>query len=119
MNYPYRCLKCEGTFEVIKSLAHINDVERCPECQSYRVERYISRTSFYGASVEDAEYNPAFGQVVRDKKHRNQLAKERNMVEIGNETPEKIHKKFDQDRDIKEKTSYDKIVDTSITLTSS
>ena len=45
-----------------------------------------------GAKVENAEYNPAFGQVVKNKNHRNELAKQRGLIEIGNEKPSTLHK---------------------------
>lgn len=90
MIYPYRCLQCNHEFEVIKPVAHLNDQELCPGCGANKVERYISTTHFYGAGDWDkAEYNPAFGKVIKNSKHRAQEAKARGWLEVGNEDYDK------------------------------
>lgn len=110
MRYPYRCLKCRHEWDVIKHHSRIDERETCPECGSQPAQRYIASGFFYGEKVEDAEYNPAFGQVVRNKAHRRELAKQRGMVEIGNESPEAIHRHFDQERESRAKRRYDDLV---------
>ncbi len=47
---------------------------------------------FIGASVQNAEYNPAFGQVVKNKYERSELCKKHGVEEIGNERPDTIRK---------------------------
>jgi putative FmdB family regulatory protein len=108
-NYPYRCHACGTHWESCKSVSDIDRVETCPACQEKcgRDDRYIGRTHFYGASDWDkAEFNPAFGKVVRNSKHRAQLAKERGYIEVGNENPDKIHDKFEKDRHEKRERSW-------------
>ncbi len=45
---------------------------------------------------EEPEYNPAFGRVVKNRQERKELAKQLNMVEVGNEKPSTIHKESDK-----------------------
>lgn len=97
--YPYNCTSCSHKFEVIKPLSEIDRREACPTCSSLETARYIARTHFYGASDWDkAEWNPAFGQIVRNASHRRQLARERGMEELGNEPVENVHKHFETEK---------------------
>lgn len=116
MIYCYECRDCDHMFEVLKRVKDIDRVENCPECSSEETQRYLTPCGFYGEKVEDAEYNPAFGQVVKNKKHRDELAKRHNLIEIGTESPDKYCREMDRDREKRIQSSYDKICDTSITL---
>ncbi len=49
-------------------------------------------------------FNHALGQWTKSAKHARQIAKAKGWEEIGNEDPEKIHKKDDQTR----KDNYDR-----------
>ena len=110
MIYPYRC-NCGKEFEVIKSSKIIDRVEKCPHCghNCTKENRFISRTHFYGASDWDnAEWNPAFGKVIRNKKHRDAEAKRLGLEEVGNTDLSKYHKGLDDDRAKKLDDSYEK-----------
>lgn len=108
--YDYECQQCSNTFDVAKALADLNRSEACPECTSHQTSRVISRTHFYGASDWDkAEYNPAFGKVIRNKIHRAKEAKERGMIEVGDEPVEKIHKHFDDQLEKDANDRWDKV----------
>ena len=114
MRYPYTCEACGAKWEVIKSVRQIDEPEHCAKCQTPG-RRYISRTSFYGAAVEDAEYNPAFGCVIKNSAHRKALAKQRGMEEIGNESLDSIHAHFDGEqrrRQERHEKEIDDILDT-------
>lgn len=85
--YPYEC-ECGEEFDVYKNLVDIDRVEECPVCKSScdKTRRRIAGTQqFFGERVEDAEYCPTMGQVVKSRSHRRQLAKDRGMVEVGND----------------------------------
>jgi putative FmdB family regulatory protein len=109
--YDWTCEKCDKGFETIESIKEYSGKAECPTCGNPTTERNYSRCLFYnvGASVENAEYNPAFGQIVKNSKHRKELAKAHGLVEIGNEPTEKIHKKFESDRSEKRKKAWDDV----------
>lgn len=91
--YDWECAKCDKPFETVESITTYSGVGKCPTCGNESKERiFSSQIYFVGAKVEDAEYNPAFGKVVKNKRERNELAKEKGLIEIGNEKPETIHK---------------------------
>ena len=104
--YPYECPDCGHEFEVIAKISEIDDVMiNCSECDtllSSKNRQIAKRQFFYGAEVEDAELCPALGCVVKNKKHRRQIAKERGMIEIGNESPDTVHQHFESERQSKQ-----------------
>jgi putative FmdB family regulatory protein len=108
MRYPYRCSECSFEFDVIKSLKDIDQVENCSDCGAV-AERFIARTHFYGARVEDAEFNPALGCIVKNRKHRDSIARDRGLIEIGNEDCEKTIQRYEQDRERKLEQAWDKV----------
>lgn len=109
MIYPYRCKCCGHKFEVIKSVKEIDRGETCPQCKNVDAERYIGRTHFYGASVEDIEYNPGLGCLVKNKKHRAEIVKRNNLIEVGNENPEKLYDTMERDRTKKLADSWNEV----------
>ena len=113
--YPYKC-DCGHEFDVYKKMADIDRIEKCEKCEADlpKKNRMIVGGMFYGAKVEDAEYCPAMGQVVKNSKHRAKLAKERGLIEVGSEDPNKIHDSFEKERQKKSDESYDKYFNTSV-----
>lgn len=108
--YAFHCPKCEVDFETTESIKTYDGDGECPTCKNSSNERvFTGRVHFLGTKVESPEYNPAFGQVVKNTKHRNQLAKERGLVEMGNEKPERVHKHFDDERASKLKKAWDDV----------
>ena len=102
-SYPYRCSKCENKFDVIKSISAIDTAESCTNCYSI-ADRCIGLVNFNGAADWSGSYNPAFGCYVRSKVHQREILAElkdkgREMVEVGTEPVEKIHKHYDNQRD--------------------
>lgn len=91
MNYPYECPNCKHTFEVIKSVKDIDNVERCQKCDTIS-NRYIANTYFYGASDWDTKWNPGLGRYTQSSQHKKKLCKELNCEEVGNEPAESIHR---------------------------
>lgn len=81
----------------------------CPDCKTVG-ERILScKIEFFGEKIESAEYNPAFGKVVKNKYERAELAKRLNLIEIGNEDPNKFHDNFDKQRAEKRKKAYEDV----------
>jgi len=111
--YEYHCQRCENVFDVVKPLAHLNDPEFC-SCGSDKTKRQISRTHFYGAGDWDkAEYNPAFGKIIKNSKHRAEEAKARGWLEVGNEdfnrTVASQDKKLNDNIEEATKSAYDSL----------
>jgi len=113
--YPYRC-DCEHEFDVYKPMENIDDLEVCPKCNTEltKSNRMIVGGTFYGEKVEESAYCPALGTVVKNSKHRATIAKERNLVEIGNEDPNKMHTSFEKQREDKKQKTYDDYFSNSI-----
>lgn len=100
--YEYRCHECAAGFDVVKPVAELDRSEPCPKCNTVcgSSSRQISRTNFTGASDWNTQtFHPALGQVVKNNRHARQLAKERGMIEVGNEKVETVHKHFEKQRE--------------------
>ena len=99
--YPYRC-SCKHEFDVLSKPSEIDIIKiNCPSCDKILPSKFrqiSKRGSFYGAAVEDSEFCMAMGCIVRNNKHRLEIAKSRGFEEIGNEKPETVHKYFDENR---------------------
>lgn len=108
--YEFNCPKCEEKFETFESIHSYDGDGECPKCGNVSRERILSANiHFIGTAVQSPEYNPAFGQVVKNKNHRAELAKRNGLVEIGNEKPEKLHKAAEETRADNHKRSWDKV----------
>lgn len=115
MTYEYVCNKCDTSFDIIKRVAQIDDPEECPKCECYDTKRLISRTHFYGASDWDTkEFNPGLGVVTNSRKHRDKIARERGLVEVGNEDMNKFiasqDKKLDADLEERSEKALEGVV---------
>lgn len=77
----------------------MTDPEYCVKCKIQAIREFVpSRVYLNGTKVENAEYNPGLGCIVRNKSHRKELCKIKGVEEIGNEKPDSLHKYFDQTR---------------------
>ena len=93
MIYDYKCNKCEHVFEVTKPVSEVTSKHECPLCGYFKTTRQFSSNIYFnGAKVKDAEYNHGLGCVVKSDRHRNEIAKRAELVEVGNEKPDTIHK---------------------------
>lgn len=107
MIYEYECPCCSFTTDVIKHHTESGRDETCSVC-SATMER-IYTVAPRASKMERAEFNPAFGCVVKSKTHREQLAKERGMVEVGNEKIDNVHKIHENRLKEKLKKSWDDV----------
>ena len=94
--YCYRCPSCNQEFEIIKRIVDVDNIEHCSFCSSdcKPQDRLISTPALHNTAVESPEYDPGLGMVIKSSAHRRQIAKERGLEEIGNESPDKIHKYY-------------------------
>lgn len=95
MIYEYEC-KEHGQFEVYKPMDEAGTPEVCPTCQAPAKRLWFNRGGFFGEKVEHPEWNPALGCVVKNGKHRAEVAASKGLVEIGNEKPDTVHKEMTQ-----------------------
>jgi hypothetical protein len=93
MIYNYECDKCNVSFDVIKPVNLYNRPEPCTCGEIARKTFSISRPIIDKTSNE---YNPALGTVVKNKAHKQELMKQRGLIEVGNEKPETIHKEMNK-----------------------
>ena len=108
MIYDYDCEKCDKKFEVVKSMSESSNPEKCPICENYG-QRLFNKVTFLNEKVQSAEFNIGLGKVVKNSKHREELAKRMNLVEVGSEKVESIHKNLENDRAEKMKKSWDAV----------
>lgn len=102
MIYEYSCTHCGECFDVIKVVADMDRAEYCKACNQIAKRQFVpSRLHLSGTKVEHAEYNPGLGCVTKSKRHRAEIAKQKGLVELGNEKPDSIHKHFDGEREQK------------------
>lgn len=95
MIYEYQCNKCESRFDVVKPVAEMERAEPCPMCGVEFTERVFSpRIYFNNASVQNAEFNMGLGCVTRNRQHRAEIAKQRELIEVGSESSETVHREI-------------------------
>jgi putative FmdB family regulatory protein len=110
MIYPYQCKSC-GPFEVVKSVKDIDNPEQCPTCYIITTDRRIGLTRLGDVDMQPA-WNPAIGKFIKSKSHlREELSRLKgaghDMIEVGDESPDKIHKHFDEGRKQKLEDSWE------------
>jgi putative FmdB family regulatory protein len=113
MLYPYACVKCDLRYDVVKPVADVDRPEACPECGAPSERQFTARVHFTGTKVQDAEYNPGLGCVVRNKREREELAKRKNLVEVGNDfkSADRMVDHFDKAREQKLEERHKKALD--------
>lgn len=113
MVYVYRCDTCNHDFEVVKSHTLVDQVELCAQCLTTASRIYLPNPNLIKRSglTNDAEYNPAFGQVIKNKRHRKYEAEKRGLVEVGNDysSGDSMQKHFEQAREIKREKEWEKL----------
>lgn len=96
--YPYEC-DCGENFDVVAKIADIDNLAPyCPKCGIMlgRLNRRLAKVNFSNEKVEDSEWCPALGCVVKGQKHRERIAKERGLEPLGNESIDTVNSFFDQ-----------------------
>lgn len=108
MIYPYRCTSCGHTFEVIKAVRYIDDLEPCVNCESNATVREIAkRQFFYGAGDWNTQtFNPGLGCYTKSNAHARKIAKSKGLEEVGNESCEKIEAHYDKMRETKREQNW-------------
>lgn len=107
MMYPYKCDPCKIEFDIIKPIRDCSNEEFCPECK-IKARRIYSFSQIMVDRTKP-EYYHSFGKVVKNKREKEYLMKKHDVVEIGNESPDKMHRTFEKQRNEKRKNSWDKV----------
>jgi hypothetical protein len=110
MIYPYEC-ECGFKTEVIKSVKECDNLEKCYECDKIMKRVISNKIHFMNEKVEQAEWNPGLGCVVKNKAHKEQIIKERGLIEMGNESIEKMQIENEKTKAEKIEKSWDGIHD--------
>lgn len=106
MIYAYECEHCDRRFDVIKSIEDYNREERCA-CGQVANKLFITNRPIIDHT--QPEYYASLGQVVKNKHHRSELIKQKGLIEIGSENPNKMHDRADKERAKKLSQRYDEI----------
>ena len=109
MIYEYHCPKCELNFDIVKEVKDMTREEVC-ECGTVSVRQFVPRRVFFsGTSVQNAEYNHGLGQVIHNKQHREEVAKRKGLVEVGNDfkTGSNLQNHYDTAREEKLNKGWD------------
>lgn len=115
MNYPYHCPECNYHFEVLKSVAEIDNSESCPKCL-VTSNRTIAVPNLMAVNDWTESFNYGLGCVVKNKAHQREILRKyadqgRELIEIGTEPVENLHKKYDRQREDKRKERWNEPVD--------
>lgn len=112
MVYEYHCLSkfCGQDFDVIKSAADYDKAEFCPKCQMEAQRQFAPRAVYFsGTKVTDAHYNPGLGCIVKNEHHKREIMRQKNLIEVGNEKPETLHKMYDEERRRRREQSWEMV----------
>lgn len=113
MTYEYYCQGCKATFDVIKPHTQMLDVALCACCHSPQTTRipFPRRLQLHRTAVKHAEYNPAFGMVVKNDRHKDYLCKSKDLVEIGNDfkSGQSMQHDYMKSRETKRKQAWDNL----------
>lgn len=107
--YEYYCEKCDLGRDVIKPIQEYKSPESCAQCGNEMQKVFSGRVHFIGTKIEDAEFNVGLGEVTKSKRHREELARRKGAIELGNEKPDSVHKHFENSREEKLKKSWDDV----------
>lgn len=73
---------------------YATQLENCDKCQG-ELTRVFARFHFSGSKNYWAEYNPAFGKIIKKKSDLKEECKIRNCVEVGNYDKDVYAKEMD------------------------
>jgi len=108
MIYEYKCDECGHRFDVVKPIKDFDLKHTCSECDCEDTSIVISsKIHHIGAKVQNAEFNPGLGCVTKSKQDRQEIAKQRGLIEVGNEKPDTLHQESVIKREIQKQKEWD------------
>lgn len=118
MIYGYNCEKCSNEFDVVKSADLMEREENCAQCGEVATRQFLPHNLYLNkTSVTHAEFNPAFGKVIKNKSHlKDELSRHEDrtgskMVEIGNDFGSglKMAEKYKNEKQKERERSWDSL----------
>ena len=112
--YPYEC-DCGHKFDVYAKMSELENLSpNCPNCGILlgRLHRRLALVNFSGEKVEDPQWCPALGCVVKNQKDRERIAKARGYEAVGNESIDTVNSFFDQKQKEQDKKHSEDLKDT-------
>ena len=108
MVYEYKCADCGHRFDVVKPIAQFYNTHACSSC-GHEITHIVisSKIHHIGAKVQNAEFNPGLGCVTKSKQDRQEIAKQRGLIEVGNEKPDTLHQESVIKREIQKQKEWD------------
>ena len=87
MIYEYYCDECSRTTEIVKTIAEIDRHELCEMCDIPMVRHLTGKVGFSGEKTEshNSYFHHALGQVVKSDDHAKEIAKNKGLIEVGND----------------------------------
>lgn len=113
--YDWSCWNCGEKFSKLESIHSYDGRADCPACERTCTskDRNFSRarTQFIGTKVQDAEYNPGLGRVIKNKRDLDWACKEKNVVEVGNDykSGESMQTGFERDKQRAREKSWESV----------
>lgn len=99
----FHCQSCSSSFEAVYYYNNETNSPQCSKCGSIDTSlpeiRDMGTCDIQLMGISDwdsAEYNPGLGCVTRSRKHREQIAKERGLIEVGNEDVHRVSQMQDR-----------------------
>lgn len=85
MIYEFHCHACNTKFDIWKPVSEFTREAACDCGGTAKLVIHPPR-GFINAAVENAEFNPGLGCVVKNRAHRAEIVKSRGLIEVGNDT---------------------------------
>jgi putative FmdB family regulatory protein len=106
--YRYKCPACSLEVDIVKTVAAIDNTECCENCHGDLLpnHRLLGACIFFGEKPEEPFYSIPLGKMVSGKSEMRRIAKERGMIEVGNENVDKINRCADNEREAKAKETW-------------
>ena len=109
--YAWKCTDpgCGSHWDVVSTVADRDSPSPCPACSASGARQItipnIDKTAAGGWNQQS--FNPGLGCWTKNQKHASQIAKERGLIEVGNEPPENMIKAAERQREETRQARWD------------
>lgn len=110
----YSC-SCGHSFDKYRNRDQFYEPIPCEKCATeiiYESAKSKSAKNYtiIGAKVQNAEYNPGLGTVVKNNQHKKEICKQKEIFEVGNDygSGEKMQKEFEKKKKTEKEARWKK-----------